>query len=357
MTTVAKLIVTEDHGIRRFLYPLKFSLTLKSPDLLVAVKDDAGNLLPSETIPTRNKLLVRFAISLAPYERRKLSIIVSEQAGQIPDPIHVEVPGDGSVICRQERIATTIAENLDLTSVRYDGVEHLAGPVTFTLNAEQASPELLRCKSIAGELAYFASGWRHYPANDRFGNTAIELTACKSWAHIVHTVDVPAAGSILSLDIPLAAPALDEIPTCDFGLGNGVYSKIDGDDVLFEADFYGKKPYCCWQISRLIEGIQRVDYQGDATTIKTLSQQLYFHWTIAKRSLAVAITDLPSSTTHIQALLGRTGKIHLSVVLGDIPIRKAKLGVVLHFLNDIPAIAAATNPASILCDPTVIVRS
>jgi hypothetical protein len=241
-------------------------------------------------------------------------------------------------------------------SVVYDGVEHLAAPVIFTLNAEKPHDEVLRSKTCGGELTFHSKARRRYLANARICHTALNLSACKSWAQIVHTIDRPAGGSIVSVEIPLTLPAGGEQPICDFGMGNGSYSKIDGEQVVLEADFYGKKPYCCWQIGRLTDGLERVDYQGDATTPKALSQTLYFHWTLPSRSLAVAVTELPSSCTHFQALIGRDGRIHISTVLGEIPARQARLGLVLHFLNNVPAIAAATNPASILGTPKIAVK-
>jgi hypothetical protein len=136
-----------------------------------------------------------------------------------------------------------------------------------------------------------------------------------------------------------------------------VYAKIDGDAVLLEGDFYGKKPHYCWQISRLTEGIQRIDYQGDAVTIKSLSKTLNFHWILPSRSLAIVITQLPPTSTHFQAVLGRNGRIHISVVLGEGSSRRATFGAVLHFLNGTPATVSATNPTSIVSPPRVVLKS
>jgi len=357
MTIFAKLVVSEEDGIRRFLYPLTFELPFKKHETLeVAIRDDAGTLLPCEVYSSRSKLIVHFAVSLEPYERRKLTVFRSEQKAPIPDPMTISSDESGAFTIKQERITTTLQNGGLPASVVYDGVEHLAAPIVFTLNGEQADDEPVRSKSSGRELAYHNSSKSLYVANDRLSLTETRLTACKSWIDITHTVEEPAGGSIISLDIPLSSPKDDEVPTTDFGLGNGVYLKVDGDAVMLEADFYGKKPYCCWQISRVNEGIQRIDYQGDAVTVKDLSKSFYFHWTLPHRSLAVAITQLPYTTSHIQALLGRNGKIHFSVVLADVPVRKATVGVVLHFLNDIPAIAAATNPASIVSPPLIVVK-
>jgi hypothetical protein len=358
MTIFARLIIAEEDGVRRFLYPMNVEIPFrKNETLLVAVKDEEGNLLPSEAYYSRGKAKVYFAVSLQPYEKRKLTIFKSELKASVPDPIQCECPEDGSVICRQERIATTLLPNSDIGSVVYDGIEHLAAPITFTLNAEQPDEDVVRLKSSGRELTFQASAKRYYEANDRFCQTDIALTACKSWVEIQHMVEEPAAGSVISLDIPLAPPTDLETPVCDFGLGNGVYSKIDGDGVMLEADFYGKKPYCCWQVSRLTEGIQRIDYQGDAVTIKMLAQRLYFHWILPQRSIAVVMTQLPPSISHFQAILGRSGRLHISVVLGEAPVRRATIGAVLHFLNDVPAAAAATNPASIVSPPKIIIKT
>jgi hypothetical protein len=358
MSIIAKLIVTEDDGIRRFLYPLTVEIPFAKNDIIeLAVKDEEENLLPSESYRTRSGLTLHFAISLEPYERRKLIVFKSPLKAAIPDPILSEETEDGGTVHRQERLKTTILRNTNLSSLVYDSVEHLAGPVTFSLNAEQPENEPLRRRASGGELIFRTSARRVYPANERFSRTALKLTACKSWVELIHTIEDPLPGSIISLDIPLSPPTPEEIPTCDFGLGNGVYAKIDGDAAMLEADFYGKKPSCCWQVSRLSEGIQRIDYQGDAVTIKSLSKSLYFHWTLPTRSLAVAITELPYTSTHVQAILGRSGRIHISVALSKIPARRATIGAVLHFLNDIPPIAAATNPASVVCPPRVALKA
>jgi hypothetical protein len=358
MTVFAKLIVAEDDGIRRFLYPLEVELPFKKNESLeIAVRDAAGNLLPSEAYRSRNKVTVHFAVSLGPYERKKLIIFKSEEKAPVPDPIHSDYLDDGTTVHRQERITTTLLANSELGSVIYDGVEHLAGPVTFLLNDENSEAEVADRSTRGRELTFQSRVKRFYSVGERLSETVTNLTACKSWINVVHTIEAPIPGSVISMQIPLTPPSDDEQPVCDFGLGNGIYSKIDGDAVLLEADFYGKKPYCCWQISRLSEGIQRIDYQGDAVTIKSLSRSLYFHWTLPHRSLAVVITQLPAACAHIQAQLMRNGTIIISAVLGDMPVNKASLGVLLHFLNDVPAIAAATNPASAAGPPVLAIKT
>ena len=45
--------------------------------------------------------------------------------------------------------------------------------------------------------------------------------------------------------------------------------------------------------------------------------------------------------------------MQIAFTLGDSGDEHAEFGVCYHFLNDAPAIAAATNPQSILLPPTV----
>ena len=51
--------------------------------------------------------------------------------------------------------------------------------------------------------------------------------------------------------------------------------------------------------------------------------------------------------------LTRGGDVSVAFRLGDTITGPAEFGVCYHFLNDVPAIAAATNPQSILLPPVV----
>jgi hypothetical protein len=354
MTTLAKLRVCEEHGIRRFLYPLAIELRDVDVDpATIAIRDSKKNLVPCEVFATRSKLIVSFAVSLDPFERKKMAVIVSDLKASIPDPIHCEYLADGTITNRQERFATSLSKCLDLTSVLYDDVEHLSAPVTFQLNGEQPDGGDFRVDSHKGALSFFASAKRRYVEADCIATTDVVLTACKSWLNVTHEVELPPVSSVITMTIPLARGAAGEMPVCDFGLGNGAYAKIDGDAVVLEAGSIGNKGSLQWQIGRDNEGVFRADYSGVLNTISEFSQSLWFHWTVGRRSLAVAITELPKSCINVEVRLSSDGKLQISALIGEKQAKTAALGACLHFLNDIPPIAAATNPASILCPPKV----
>jgi hypothetical protein len=356
LTCIAKLKVAEESGIRRFLYPLSVRLKMKSAlSAGIAVQDESGNPLPTEVFTAGSILLVTFALSLAPYEIRKLFVVVTEEAADIPDPIFSYSQPDGSLISRQERVTTTISNTLDLASVVYDSIEHLASPVVFKLNGKAADAQQCSLQTQQGALSVLALAKRLYVEDGCLATTALSLTACKSWINLTHEVYDAPEGSIISLHMPLVPGQTSEPPICDFGFGNGAYSKIDGDAVVVEA-VRTDRSYC-WQIARESEGIERVDYQGELTTRKTFAESLWFHWTVGNRSLAAAITKLPKGWEHLKMRLGRNGEIEIAVALGrSISKKGAELGVCLHYLNAVPPIAAATNPASILNPPSVSVK-
>ena len=98
----------------------------------------------------------------------------------------------------------------------------------------------------------------------------------------------------------------------------------------------------------------RTDYEGKSTR-KAFRAQQWFHLIDSDKSLAVAMTDVPPSCQEMGVSLNVTGDIAITFRLGAVTdsAEGAEFGVCYHFLNDIPAIAAATNPQSILLPPAV----
>lgn len=341
---LARLRVQERHGIRRFLYPLTIRLPFAhgQPSRL-RVAETNGTLLPSETVARRRGTDVTFAVSLAPHEKRSLHLVETEDPAVIPDPLRREPTASGFML-RQERVAFGFAPGEGgLRSVVYDGVEHLAGPLALAVNGEDIPPEGWEYSPLADGLGFSAT------ARGDAWKTRYDFTACKSWVQVTHTLADAPADTEVRFTLPLASP--EEIPTCDFGVGSGAYAKIGGLGVAWTVDF-AREPYACWEIAYLLNGAARIDYEGETRTRRAFTAQSWFHWMLRARSLAVAVTHLPDYCDQLRATLGRDGRIEILFRLGR-RARRARFGVCYHFLNDIPAIAAATNPASILLPPEV----
>ena len=82
--------------------------------------------------------------------------------------------------------------------------------------------------------------------------------------------------------------------------------------------------------------------------------QRWFHLIDGDKALAVAITQVPASCKHLAVRLTADGLVRVSYELEENQSPAAEFGVCYHFLNGIPAIAAATNPQSILLPPAVV---
>jgi hypothetical protein len=349
---LARIRVEESDGIRRFLYPLSLTLPWDLTDAAqIRLADIDGQLIPSEAFTRGKKTRIDFAISLAPHEKRRFLVVHTSEAPEIPDRLHCSrLPGEGLTTV-QERVAFRIDSAGQLASVVYDAVEHLAGPVAFRLDGSAPVSSTLRPGGQTGKLSVTARAQGFYPEDVRF-RTDYALTACKSWIQIDHRVDRAPGGSTLELAIPLTAPEPGETPTCDFGLGSGSYCKIDAEAVVMDA-VIGRGPHARWTISRVSGEAERVDYQDRIGSAAALRSRSWFHWTLASRSIAVAATHLPPACRLLQFHLAADGQLHVAATLGANPAPRTRLGICCHFLNAIPPIAAATNPASILLPPAL----
>ena len=108
-------------------------------------------------------------------------------------------------------------------------------------------------------------------------------------------------------------------------------------------------PYAKWTVATA----GRVDYVGEVETAEAFLPQRWFHLIDSDKALAVAVTKMPATCRSLTVRLTMEGDISVAYKLGDTVSGPAEFGVCYHFLNDVPAIAAATNPQSILLPPVV----
>jgi hypothetical protein len=231
--------------------------------------------------------------------------------------------------------------------VVYDGVEHLAGPLAIGLQSE-ANPSPTRIYGPQNDNLGLATSVTL--SDELADSTEFAFTACKSWVTVTHRLHQMTREGTLVFSLPLRA--IDETPICDFGVGDGVYEKIAGDAVMWTTEF-GQRPFAKWRVSTVNAGQERIDYQGEYATREEFAGRSWFHWIERAKALAVAIPPpLPPGMERLVVTICRNGKIDIEFTQPS-DATGAIVSVCYHFLNDIPAIAAATNPASILLPPIV----
>jgi hypothetical protein len=368
---LAHIRVTETHGIRRFLYPLSANVLLP-PEVLWTNERKQIRLLTSDGQPvpfqkgpldgTSGKIGVgegvldfRFAVFLAPMEHREFQVVLGGPRADLEDPLQLHIPEEGALLSRtptdvtrsiQKQLRTALNANGQVAEVIYDGVSHLLGASRVTLpSGEIASSEK---KWDFGTLSAWTQDMTHY-ANHTVVTSRAEITACKSWATVTQTRSSMASGEEVTFTLPLAvtSPTL----TCDFGVGGYVFGKLQAstvEEIVWRTQFTDDG-MALWTVATA----GRVDYVGEALSEDFLSQR-WFHLIDSDKALAVAITDVPSECAEMTVTLRANGDVIVAFRLGDVAQNTAvKFGVCYHFLNDVPAIAAATNPQSILLPPTV----
>ncbi len=375
MKTLKRIRVRETHGIRRYLYPLRVQVppslltNRKAPWEELRVAELDGTLLPSQA-GTACYTHLDFALSLAPLEERTLLLVRTAEAPIIPDPLEILPPAaprfgayrDG-FLTRQERFSLRISPHGWLDSVVYDGMEHLAGALQITLNNQAASSKIADDTLAPPDLqgAYYPMGtlsaavethglYKSLLPTRVAAETRYDLTACKSWVQITHKVSHTQPHMVVRFTLPLRVQG--EHQFCDFGVGAGVYARVAGKRLAWTINF-DKTPFARWEIDQTIGSQERLDYQGEVKTAKEFAGQAWFHWVDGAKSLAVALTRVPKGCQRLMVRIGSDGMIDLRYELGPEPANPAEFGVCYHFLNNVPAIAAATNPQSILLPPTV----
>ncbi len=354
-TPLARLRVRETHGLRRFLYPLTAQITLPKetdPNTL-SLSTPEGQPVPTQgTQRGRGRYRLDFALSLAPYQAQDLALSLEPPQAQIEDPLAVDCShADRLLRCRQKKFSLGVDARNNLLDVVYEDVPHLRGRSTVTRNgrAMQAVRSVPRVGEALLAAWNVAQGRYDNSAGATDAETRTELTACKSWAAVTHKLHTPRPGDRVVFTLPLAvvSPTL----TCDFGVGGGIYGKLQagGADSVTWRTMFEESGDVPWTLAT--EG--RVDYQGTSESAEAYQPQRWFHVIDSGKALAVAVTHVPAACWEMAVTLTVAGDVLVAFTLGQTAAGPAEFGVCWHFLNDVPARAAATNPQSILLPPLV----
>lgn len=351
---LVRLRVRETHGIRRFLYPLRVGVNLPSALFLGNIRPawrltlDDDTALPWQIMFSHGRIYLEFAVSLAPFAERTLTLAARDPALALDDPLQVTQTEEGGLRNQQKRFALTVTSEGAITDVVYDGAAHLRGQSGIRRNGETA-----RAQSVVASfgqvlpLNTYLTAQGYY--KDRCGcRTVTRITAVKSWATVTHTLDAPKPNDTVVYTLPFAVmpPTL----TCDFGVGGGIYAKLEtgtADIVVWRTEF--TQDSAQWSVAT--NG--RADYAGQVDTLALYHTQQWFHIIDGDKALAVAIVQVPPCCRVLTVTLNVNGNVEIAFVLGDTVSGPAEFGICWHFLNAVPAFAAATSPQSILLPPLV----
>ena len=346
---LARLRVRETHGIRRFLYPLTAYVTLPPDTHLqhLTLSADGQPLLLQVT--HGNGFRLDFAVFLDPYTVRDFALTSGVSEAALDDPLQLRKDNE-NLRNQQQRFSVDLPFSGGFSQVIYDGVTHFRKPLSITYNGLSSLEDDTVYYNAVPEFSK-VTGWlgvsRRY-SDDTLYTTTTEITACKSWATVTHKIKQPKPDDEIVFTLPLAitSPTL----TCDFGVGGYVFGKLDSKatEIVWRTEF-GDAPYAKWTVATA----GRVDYVGEVEAAEAFLPQRWFHLIDSDKALAVAITKLPDACHQMTVRLTVEGDVSIAFKLGETMSGPAEFGVCYHFLNDVPAIAAATNPQSILLPPTV----
>ena len=373
---LARIRVRETSGIRRFLYPLKvvLKLPLEASSAFpkrnqLSLVDIHGKPVPFEKSPIDPKAVIKafrsvpdltasylwtlyFAVFLSPFEEAEFRLTLDELRADLDDPLQLD-NAEGSVILAptdvvrstQKRLVIALTPRGQISEIVYDGISHLRGETAITspsaeiVENEQAWDFSLLMAWVQDKILY---------TNSSSSTTHTEISACKSWATITYKLDQPQPNDEIVFTLPLAITS--STLTCDFGVGGYVFGKlnVNAPEIVWHTEF-GDAPYAKWTVATA----GRVDYIGEVETAEAFLPQRWFHLIDSDKALAVAITKLPEGCQSMTVRLTHKGDVSIAFKLGDAVTGPAEFGICYHFLNDVPAIAAATNPQSILLPPIV----
>lgn len=348
---LARLRVRETHGIRRFLYPLTADVALPLDIPLQGLRlSDGETDLPLQVTHTVSFRL-DFAVSLDPNAERELVLKEGQPTRLLDDPLCLTKGNKSKLLFNQQkRFQIGLHYDGMIHEVIYDGIPLLRECLRVLRNGELPEED--------GNLFYHAApdfstvtawtgGSRRYPDGTTCG-TDTEITACKSWATVTHKTKQaqPNDEIVFILPLSITSPTL----TCDFGVGGYVFGKLDekAPEIVWRTEFRDV-PYARWTVATA----GRTDYVGAVVTAEEFLPQRWFHLIDSDKALAVAITQVPPDCREMTVRLTQEGDVSIAFRLGDTVTGSAEFGVCYHFLNDVPAIAAATNPQSILLPPVV----
>ena len=352
---LARIRVREMHGIRRFLYPLRATLLLPDEtfDTDFGMVDGEGQAVPFQISPIYlgNDLWSQdytcdFAVSLEPFADQEYVLAAGKEKAPVGDPLQVTSSAKNAINSTQQKFSIALDWDGSISAVTYDGLSHLRQPSEISRNGVVVKAEGSSTGDTAEQLAQDVVSAGIYPADKCGCRSQVNITACKSWATVTHTLEQPKPGDEIVFTLPLAvtSPTL----TCDFGVGGYVFGKLDAKatEVVWQTEF-GDMPYARWSVATA----GRVDYLGCADTAEAFLPQRWFHLIDSDKALAVAITKLPEDCREMTVRLTNAGDVTVTFCLGTTITGPAEFGVCYHFLNDVPAIAAATNPQSVLLPP------
>lgn len=357
---LARIRVKETAGIRRFLYPLTAEARLGDlplSSLRLITRD--GQPLPvqatSHTICSdgSRKYRLDFAVSLMPLEVLETILTTEGQNAEVPDPLNFTPTPDGGLKNRQARFHVSLDGDSNINGVVYDGIAHLQGRSKITRNGYEAKAVLgyspLSDCPMAGWIDNDCEFDEEIFPVDSVASIRTEITACKSWVAARYWLNKWRSGDEIVFTLPLTvtAPTL----TCDFGAGGGIYGKLDAAnaEIIWRTEFDAENGAAKWTV----ENSGRVDYVGEAASRQAYLPQRWFHVVDSDKALAAAITHVPDACETLTVTLKANGDVRVSFTMGEQTKGAATFGVCWHFLNDVPAVAAATNPQSILLPPTV----
>ena len=366
MSFLGHISVCETHGIRRFLYPV----SLEIPASLLHPADGAGLIMadgrpiPLQVTPSAANpgLYCRldFAVSLSPLEKLELKLLTGGEAPQpsppLPSASGVKLGADDPLQIEekkrfrstQRRFSVEFDRCGTLHEVVYDSVPHLRAPAAFNLNGRPAALEGAAAFAAGFPLSARVTAAGQYP--DGCGAvTHLETTAYKSWVMLTHFLSRTQPEDELVFNLPLAASS--SVVTCDFGVGGGIYGSLQSEtcaEMVWESEFLHSGGVR-WSIT----SSGRTDYVGEIQTTGEYVRQQWFHLVDGRKALAVAVTQIPRCCREMKVTLRANGDLAVAFRIGEAAEVSAAFGLCCHFLNNIPAIAAATNPQSILLPPVV----
>jgi len=348
---LARIRVRETHGIRRFLYPLTAYVSTADVDPIDSriVAPDGTPVPMQMTQWGKDQHRVDFAVSLAPFAEQVFVLTDDRSDAVLDDPLNAEIAMEkGLLWSKQRRFTMLLREDALHRDVVYDDIFFPKDLPAITCNGRRM--ELFASNytpPIVAKLAAYVKAEGRYQDGGR-AMTHTDITAVKSWEMITHTLEQAKPNDEIVFTLPLAvtSPTL----TCDFGVGGYVFGKLDSKatEIVWQTEF-GDAPYAKWTVATA----GRVDYIGEVGTTEAFVSQRWFHLIDSNKALAVAITKLPESCQSMTVRLTYEGDVSIAFKLGDRVADQADFGVCYHFLNDVPAIAAATNPQSILLPPVV----
>jgi hypothetical protein len=304
-----------------------------------------------------------FAVSLSPFEKVELKLLsgqtesariakegrgdfIIREAAPLDDPL--QTIEEKRFRSRQRRFSIEFDRKGTLHEVEYDSVPHLRAPASFIRNGQQASLDGASAFAVGFPLSARVRAVGQYPDGCR-AETLMETTACKSWVTMTHLLSRTQSDDELVFKLPLTASS--PVVTCDFGAGGGIYGSLQAEtcpEIIWLSKFL-RSGGVSWSMA----SGGRTDYAGETPTTEEYLRQRWFHMIDGQKALAVAITRVPDCCREMKVTIGANGDVSVAFKVGEAALEPAAFGLCCHFLNNIPAIAAATNPQSILLPPVV----